>query len=97
MQGGEDSQGIVTIRSSKRGCAPGPPQQGKESFLEDRASYRCLSGDRTASLKTRTRLGCLGGSVGRASGFSLGHDLTVPEFKPRVGLCADSSEPRACF
>ena len=26
-----------------------------------------------------------------------GHDLTVPEFQPRVGLCADSSEPGACF
>ena len=22
-----------------------------------------------------------------------GHDLKVPEIKPRVGLCADSSEP----
>ena len=23
--------------------------------------------------------------------------ISVLEFKPRVGLCADSSEPRACF
>ena len=29
--------------------------------------------------------------------FGSGHDLAVREFKPRVGLCADSSEPRACF
>ena len=28
---------------------------------------------------------------------SSGHDLTVHGFKPRVSLCADSSEPRACF
>ena len=26
-----------------------------------------------------------------------GHDLTVREFEPRVGLWADSSEPGACF
>ena len=31
------------------------------------------------------------------SGFSSGHDLMVQEFKPCVGLCADSSEPGACF
>ena len=42
-------------------------------------------------------LGHLGGSVGWASDFGSGHDLTVPEFDPCVGLCADSSEPGACF
>ena len=42
-------------------------------------------------------LGCLGGSVGWASGFGSGHDLTVRGFEPHVGLCADSSEPGACF
>ena len=26
-------------------------------------------------------------------GFSSGHDLTVHEFEPRTGLCADSVEP----
>ena len=29
--------------------------------------------------------------------FRAGHDLTAREFKPHVGLCADSSEPGACF
>ena len=29
--------------------------------------------------------------------FGSGHDLAVREFKPRIGLCADSSEPGACF
>ena len=29
--------------------------------------------------------------------FGSGPDLTVGEFEPRVGLCADSSEPGACF
>ena len=29
--------------------------------------------------------------------FGSGHDLTVCEFEPHVGLCADSSEPGACF
>ena len=26
-------------------------------------------------------------------GFCSGHDLTVPEFEPRMGLCTDSLEP----
>ena len=26
-----------------------------------------------------------------------GHDLAVREFEPHVGLCADRSEPGACF
>ena len=38
-----------------------------------------------------------GGSVSWASGLCSGHDLTVHEFKPRIGLCANSSEPGACF
>ena len=42
-------------------------------------------------------LGRLGGSVGWASDFGSGHDLTVREFEPSIGLCADSSEPGACF
>ena len=37
-------------------------------------------------------LGRLGGSVGRASDFSSGHDLTVHEFKPPIGLSAVSVE-----
>ena len=42
-------------------------------------------------------MGCLGGSVGWASDFGSGHDLTIREFKPRIRLCADSSEPGACL
>ena len=42
-------------------------------------------------------LGLLGGSVGWASDFDSGRDLTVCGFEPRVGLCPDSSEPGACF
>ena len=41
--------------------------------------------------------GRLGGSAGYASNFGSGHDLTVREFEPRGGLCADSSEPGAGF
>ena len=29
--------------------------------------------------------------------FCSSHDLSVREFEPRAGLCADSSEPGACF
>ena len=31
------------------------------------------------------------------SDFSLGHDLTVRGFRPHIRLCADISEPGACF
>ena len=34
---------------------------------------------------------------GHLGGFGSGQDLTVCEFEPCVGLCADSSEPGACF
>ena len=54
----------------------------KKASLED-----CHSG------KKKKNQGRLGGSVSEASDFSSGHDLMVCEFKPRVGLCADSSEP----
>ena len=37
--------------------------------------------------------GRLAGSVGYESDFSSGDDLAVHEFKPRIGLCADSREP----
>ena len=39
----------------------------------------------------------VGGSVSWASSFSSGYDLAVCEFGPHIRLCADSSEPRACF
>ena len=42
-------------------------------------------------------VGHLGGSVRQASNLDSSHDFTVPEFKPCVGLCADNSEPIACF
>ena len=42
-------------------------------------------------------LGHLDGSVGWATNFGSGHDLAVCEFAPRIGFCADSSEPGACF
>ena len=41
--------------------------------------------------------GRLGGSVGYASDAGSGHDLVAPEFEPRVGPRAGSSEPGACF
>ena len=36
------------------------------------------------------------GWLSRLSGFGSGHNLVVRGFKPRVRLCADSSEPGAC-
>ena len=48
-------------------------------------------------LKKKTGEGHLGGSVDQASDFGSGHDLTACGFEPHIGLCADSSEPGACF
>ena len=42
-------------------------------------------------------LGHLGASGGQASDCGSGHDLTARGLGPRVGLCADGSEPGACF
>ena len=53
--------------------------------------------DLLSGIKENKLLGRLGGSVGWATDFGSGHDLTVREFEPRIGLCADSSEPGACF
>ena len=47
------------------------------------------------TLWNKAILGHLGGSVGWA--LRSGHDLAVGEFEPRIGLCADSSEPGALF
>ena len=59
---------------------------------------QCLrGGDAESWLRTQAWVGHLGGSVGQASDFGSGRDLTVHEFEPCVGLCADSSEPGACF
>ena len=49
------------------------------------------------ALKKKEILGRLGGSVGGASDFSSGHDLTVREFEHHIRLCADSLELGACF
>ena len=43
------------------------------------------------------RLGAWGAQSVEPRTLASGHDLTVCEFEPRVGLCAASSEPGACF
>ena len=48
-------------------------------------------------VRSKSPIGRLGGSVGEASNFGSGHDLAVRGFEPRVGPCADSSEPGARF
>ena len=35
--------------------------------------------------------------LSEASDFGSGHDVSVHEFEPRVGLCADGSEPGAAL
>ena len=55
------------------------------------------SGTRAELASSRHEKSCLLGrlrvSVGRVSNFGSGHDLTVPEFKALIGLCADSTGP----
>ena len=41
--------------------------------------------------------GCWGAQLVKHPTGGSGRDLTVCEFEPRVGLCADSTEPGACF
>ena len=53
--------------------------------------------EETQGIKSYGAMGRLCVSVGKASNFGSGLDLTVWEFKPHVGLCADSSEPGTCF
>ena len=48
-------------------------------------------------MKNALNAGHWGGSVRGAFDLGSGHDFTVRGFKPRIGLCADSSEPGACF
>ena len=50
---------------------------------------------RTSQPFTRRR--SLEESGALASDFGSAHDLTVREFKPRIGLCGDRSEPGSCF
>ena len=59
--------------------------------------FTCSSKIGTTDTQRQASQGPLGGSVGRASDFGSGHDLAVRGLEPRVGLCADGSEPRAYF
>ena len=44
-------------------------------------------------LKNQAAWGRLAGSVGWESDFGSGRDLVVRGLEPRVGFCADTSEP----
>ena len=69
------------------------PRQGCTS-LGDQAHTRQLKG---CLMSNSLWLRLLCGSVGWAADFSSGHDPQLCGFEPRIGLCADSSEPGACF
>ena len=60
------------------------------------ASLRDRPWPQTVGFKMQVQ-GCLGGSAGEASDLGSGHDRTVHELEPCVGLCADTSELGACF
>ena len=50
-----------------------------------------------ASLVKKKKEGHLGGSVCWASDIGFGHDLIGCGLEPHIRLCANSSEPGACF
>ena len=56
---------------------------------------QCLS--QLEKLWLKRRGGARGAQSVEHPDFGSGHDLTAHEFEPRVGPCADSSEPGACF
>ena len=60
-------------------------------MIKGRASQTGLK----SSFKNNATEGRLSGSVGWVASFSSGHDLTVREFEPHIGLFADSLEPGA--
>ena len=66
-----------------------PQEQSKRQESEIRKATFYLNSQHNKK-KSSKRQGHL-----EASNFSSGHDLTVHEFEPRVGLCADSLEPGA--
>ena len=68
------------------------PREQPASFSSESPAPRSIVGTQGPFLE-----GHLGGSVGQASDFSSGHDLTVREFEPCIRLCTDSSEPGASF
>ena len=49
------------------------------------------------SLGIKKERACREAPVAQLSHFGSSPDLTVRGFEPRVGLCAHSSEPGACF
>ena len=59
--------------------------------------YRALKVSNISHLKRSKITGAPEWLSPWASDSSPGHDLMVRGFKPHVGLCADSSEPGACF
>ena len=56
-----------------------------------------VSKDCSGAVSKMLSTGAPGWRLGGASDFGSGHDLVVHEFKPRVGLCADGSEPGSLF
>ena len=74
-------------------------QMTRNMFLREKS--KCILSSPLDIKRVRTLLETRCGSPGWLSRLSMnlgsGHDLTVREFEPRVGLCADRSEPGACF
>ena len=93
-------QGTVAWSPGPLGCSPWSPEAPTTPpVLTTKNVPR--RGQTSPGEKTQLRLRTLQGAPGWRSRLSVqlqpGHDLTVREFEPRVGLWADGSEPGACF
>ena len=86
------------VLSNSRGATHEPWLEGliysPGSAVTNLAGARFLTRNRRP--KSNSHLGATGWLSQLSIDFSSGHDLAVHKFEPRVGLCADSSEPGAC-
>ena len=87
----------VTGDRPQRTQQEAPADHGHGMKIRDKDSLSHFFYHPFTHLKIKLTLGHLSGSVGQVSGFDSGHDLTGHEFECRVRLCADKSEPGACF
>ena len=107
------STGTTAGRSASPAASPGPrrqvnrgswpPSQVRDSQapgLDLSNGFQELStaqGKDTRSLKKTKNVGTPGSLSWLSVPLSSGHDLSLCEFETHIRLCADSSEPGACF
>ena len=76
-----------------------PPENNPPLFLQRTSGFATWSQHKLEFIHSfnKNLLGVPGWLSWLRSDSCSGHDLVVHGFKPHIGLCADSSEPGACF